>query len=59
MFANEWKKASIIPVHKKGDKQIINIYWPVSFLPICSNIFEKNIFNSLFKYLEDKLLNCN
>ena len=59
-FPNEWKKANVIPVHKKGDKQIINNYRPVSLLPICSKIFEKIIFNSLFKYLEDnKLLNCN
>ena len=59
-FPNEWKKANVIPVHKKGDKQIINNYRPVSLLPICSKIFEKIICNSLFKYLEDnKLLNCN
>ena len=33
---------------------------PVSLLPICYKIFEKIIFNSLFKYLEDnKLLTCN
>ena len=25
-FPNEWKKANIIPVHKKGDKQIIKNY---------------------------------
>ena len=32
----------------------------MSLLPICSKIFEKIIFSSLFKYLEDnKLLNCN
>ena len=59
-FPNEWKKANVIPVHKKGDKQIINNYRPVSLLPICSKIFEKIIVNSLFEYLEDnKLLNCN
>ena len=57
---NEWKKANVIPVHKKGDKQIINNYRPVSLLPICSKIFEKIIFKSLFEYLEDNiLLNCN
>ena len=59
-FPNEWKKANVIPVHKEGDKQIINNYRPVSLLPICSKIFEKIILNSLFEYLEDnKLLNCN
>ena len=52
-FSIEWKKANVIPVHKKGDKQIINNYRPVSLLPICSKIFEKIIFNSLFEYLED------
>ena len=58
-FPNEWKKANVIPVHKKGDKQINN-YRPVSLLPICSKIFEKIIFNSLSEYLEDyKLVNCN
>ena len=59
-FPNKSKKADIIPVHKKGDKQIIKNYRPESLLSICSKIFEKLIFNSLFKYLEDnKLLNCN
>ena len=59
-FSNEWKKANIIPVHKKGGKQIIKNYRPVILLPNSSNIFEKIIFNTLFKYLEEnKLLNCN
>ena len=40
-FPNEWKKANIVPVHKKDDKQIIKIYRPVSILPIYSKIFEK------------------
>ena len=46
---NEWKKVNVIPVHKKGDKQVINNYRPVSLLPICSKTFEKIIFNSLFE----------
>ena len=59
-FPNEWEKANIIPVHKKGDMQIIKNYRPVSLLPISSKIFEKIMFNSLFKYPEDnKLLTCN
>ena len=57
-FPNEWKKANIVPIHKKGDKQLIQNYRPVSLLPTCGKIFEKIIFNSLFKYLEnDNFLN--
>ena len=59
-FPNEWKKAHAILVHKKGDKQIIKNYRPVSLLSICGKIFEKIIFKFLFQYLKhNKLLNCN
>ena len=59
-FLKEWKKANIVPVHKKHGKQLIKNYRPVSLLPICSKIFEKVVFNSLFKYLDDNnLLNSN
>ena len=30
-FANEWKKANVVPVHKKGDKQVLRNYRPVFF----------------------------
>ena len=60
VFPDSWKKANIIPVHKKGDKCLITNYRPVSLLPICSKIFEKLIYNSLYKFLEDRnLLNPN
>ena len=36
-FQNEWKKANIVPVHKKGDEQVNN-YQPVSLFPICSKL---------------------
>ena len=41
IFPDTWKKSNIIPVHKKGDKQIIDNYRPVSLLPICGKISEK------------------
>ena len=34
-------KSNIVPVHKKGDKQIVNDNRPVSLLPICSKILKK------------------
>ena len=38
-FPNQWKKANIVPIHKKGDKQLIQSYRLVSLLPICGKIF--------------------
>ena len=39
------------PSFKKGDKQLIKNYSPISLLPICGKIFEKIIFNNLYTYL--------
>ena len=49
-FPNEWKKANVVPVHKKGDKQVLRNYRPVSLLPICGKIFECLIYNNLFEF---------
>ena len=43
-FPSAWKKANIIPIHKKGDKMDIKNYRPISLLPICGKLFEKVIF---------------
>ena len=43
--------ANVTPILKKGDKQLIKNYRPISLLPICGNIFEKIIFNNLYSYL--------
>ena len=57
-FSDVWKKANVIPVHKKGDKQLLKNYRSVSLLPNCGNIFEKLLFNALYSFIEDqKLLN--
>ena len=46
-----WKIANVTPIFKKGDKQLIKNYRPISFLPICGKILEKIIFNNLYAYL--------
>ena len=50
-FPHEWKKANVVPVHKKNDKQLVKNYRPISLLPICSKIFERILYNSLFNFL--------
>ena len=60
IFRDIWKKSNIILVHKKGDKQIIDNYGPVSLLLICGKIFEKLPFHAIFKFLDDNnLLSSN
>ena len=56
----EDEKKQTISVNKKGDKQLITNYQPVSLLPICGKVFEKIIFNSLLVHLNNNnLLNSN
>ena len=42
-FPDNWKKSNIVPVHKKGDKQIVDNYRPVSLLRILGKFFERVI----------------
>ena len=35
------EKTNIVPVYKRGDKQIIENYRPISLLPICGKILKK------------------
>ena len=59
-FPDSWKKGNITPVHKKQSKNLINNYRPISLLPILGKVFEKIIYNSLFKHLhKNKLLSEN
>ena len=50
-FPERLKYALIRPVHKKGDKHLINNYRPISLLTSFSKIFEKLIFARLHKHL--------
>ena len=59
-FPLEWKKANVAPFHKTGDKQCLKNYQPVSLLPICRKIFERLIFNEMFRFLiENNLISSN
>ena len=59
-FPSEWKKGNVVPIHKKDDKQCLKNYRPISLLPICGKIFEKLIFNEMFKFfIENELISPN
>ena len=49
-----WKKANVIPIHKKGDRDNLQNYRPVSILPITSKLFEKILFKNIYNFLHSQ-----
>ena len=59
-FSSKWKKVNVVPIHKNDNKQCLKNYHPVSLLLICGKIFEKLIFNEMFKFfIENELISPN
>ena len=52
VFPEKWKKANVVPVHKKNKKNVKENYRPISLLPILGKILEKLIFDMLYQHLE-------
>ena len=60
IYPDLWKVANVTPIFKKGDKQLVKNYRPISLLPICGKILEKIIFNHLYSYrITNKLITTN
>ena len=51
VYPSIWKKANIVPIHKKSNRQCKNNYRPISLLPIFSKIFEKIIYDEIYDHL--------
>ena len=51
MFPSCCKKANVVPVHKKEDKNLLKNYRPIILLPIFRKIFERILFKDLFNYI--------
>ncbi|CAB4022776.1 RNA-directed DNA polymerase from mobile element jockey-like, partial [Paramuricea clavata] len=56
IYVEEWKKAWVLPIYKSEDRQKCENYRPISILPIISKIFERLVFNQLYKYLNEHSL---
>ena len=50
-YPQAWKRANVLPVHKKESQQLKKSYGPSSLLPICGKIFEKLIFGVMYEFL--------
>ena len=49
-FPNCFKKGKITPIFKKGDRELLVNYRPISTLPIFGKIFEKIIYSRLYNF---------
>ena len=58
-FPSAWKLANVQPVHKKNSRADKGNYRPISLLPICGKIFEKLMFDHMYSFITNKLINDN
>ena len=53
-------KANVVPVFKKKKKQEVKNYRPISLQPVSIKIFERLLYDSMFKFLtENSLISQN
>ena len=53
---SSWKKANVIPIHKKDDKSKTNNYRPISLLSVVSKILERVVFKHVYNFLHNNQL---
>ena len=58
IYPNIWEIGNVTPIHKKGDKNLVKNYRPISLLPICSKMFEKIVSAQLYSHLVNHDLIC-
>ena len=57
MVPSQWKLAHVVPIHKKGSKEFVDNYRPVSLLCILSKVLERCVFKRLYAHLAPVLQN--
>ena len=55
IIPQEWKLASVVPVHKKGGKDNVENYRPISLTSLVMKFFERCIQRELFSVCEQLL----
>ena len=58
LYLTDWKYANIPPIFKKGKKEEVENFRPVSLLPVISKVQEKCVANRLIEHVSDVLHNC-
>jgi hypothetical protein len=48
-----WKRANVVPIHKKNSRNIVDNYRPISLLSCVGKLMERIIFKHLFNHVRD------
>ena len=57
-YPREWAKSIIIPIHKKGNKLLLDNYRGISLLSVTSKLFTSIINNRLYTWMEENMKIC-
>ena len=52
-FPYEWKAARLLPLHKKGPRDLPENYRPISILPAISKVMERIMYDQIYEYLHE------
>ncbi len=53
ILPNEWKRANITAVYKKGDLKDTENYWPISLTSVICKLMESFIRDHIIQYMEE------
>ena len=56
LYIDEWKMARVIPIYKSVNQSKSENYRPISILLIISKVFEREVFNQIYRYLNENSL---
>ena len=56
VLPDDWKRANITAIHKKGSKKVAGNYRPISLTTVICKVFETLVRNSLVDYMKDNNL---
>ena len=59
LFQTEWKKTNVVLAPRKGDKQNLKNYRPISLLPVAGKVFERISYNNMYQFFTENLIPPN